>query len=116
MQNTEQIQALLPATARAVSNGREVLIYIDTLQEELSRRWNANARRCTVRLMVPGAGEMTIEAVVVTKRGRYYLYALGSAQQVLRVYHDKFRGGKNRQPLPVLIEEITFARQEAKNL
>jgi len=95
--------------ARVISNGREVLIYIDALQEELSRRWNANARRCVVRLMVPGAGEVAAEAVVVTKRGKYYLYALGSAQQVLRAYYGKFRGGKSRQPLPVLIEEIAFA-------
>ena len=103
--------------ARAVSNGRrkDVLIYSDVLQEELSRRWAANMRRCTVRLKVAATGEvLTAEASVALKNGRYYLYPRGAAQQVLRLYYERFREGRQRRPLPLLIEELAFAQEAAQ--
>ena len=102
--------------ARVVSNGRgrDVLIYSDVLQEELSRRWSMNMRRCAIRLKVAATGEvLTAEASVALKSGRYYIYPRGAAQQVLRLYYERYREGRQRRPLPLLIEELAFAQEAA---
>jgi len=99
------------ATAdRVVSNGRgELLIYSDVLQEELARWWAEGLRRCvlSLRLVVP-VDEVDVEAALVRRGSRFYFRPLGEARQMLRRYHQLYKGQRERLPLPVLIERVVF--------
>jgi hypothetical protein len=66
-------------------------------------------RRCVLRLrLVVPVEEVDVEATLVKRGTRFYFRPLGEARQMLRRYHQLYKGRRERLPLPVLIERVVF--------